>query len=69
VSQRFNLSDWTLHHRTLVGFLLLAIEEKTSPAQAKADLERLGTFAGRVRPCTFREKKEKPERPMIKSLR
>ncbi|MFZ1898904.1 MAG: efflux RND transporter permease subunit, partial [Azonexus sp.] len=23
--QRFNLSDWTLHHRTLVGFLLLAI--------------------------------------------
>jgi len=25
VSQRFNLSDWTLHHRTLVGFLLLAI--------------------------------------------
>jgi multidrug efflux pump len=25
VRQRFNLSDWTLHHRTLVGFLLLAI--------------------------------------------
>jgi len=25
VSQRFNLSDWTLHHRTLVGFFLLAI--------------------------------------------
>ncbi len=25
MSQRFNLSDWTLHHRTLVGFLLLAI--------------------------------------------
>jgi multidrug efflux pump len=25
VSQRFNLSDWTLHHRTLVGYFLLAI--------------------------------------------
>jgi multidrug efflux pump len=25
VSQRFNLSDWTLHHRTLVGYLLFAI--------------------------------------------
>jgi len=25
VQQRFNLSDWTLHHRTLVGFFLLAI--------------------------------------------
>ena len=25
MSQRFNLSDWTLHHRTLVGFFLLAI--------------------------------------------
>ena len=25
MSHRFNLSDWTLHHRTLVGFLLLAI--------------------------------------------
>lgn len=25
MSQRFNLSDWTLHHRTLVGYLLLAI--------------------------------------------
>ena len=23
--QRFNLSDWTLHHRTLVGYLLFAI--------------------------------------------
>ena len=25
MSQRFNLSDWTLHHRTLVGYLLFAI--------------------------------------------
>jgi len=25
VSQRFNLSDWTLHHRMLVGFFLIAI--------------------------------------------
>ena len=25
MQQRFNLSDWTLHHRTLVGFFLLAI--------------------------------------------
>ncbi len=25
MSQRFNLSDWTLHHRTLVGFFLAAI--------------------------------------------
>ncbi|MBS1159036.1 MAG: Acriflavin resistance protein [Proteobacteria bacterium] len=25
MSQRFNLSDWTLHHRTLVGYLLAAI--------------------------------------------
>jgi multidrug efflux pump len=25
VSQRFNLSDWTLHHRTLVGYFLFAI--------------------------------------------
>jgi len=25
VSQRFNLSDWTLHHRTLVGYFLLVI--------------------------------------------
>jgi len=25
MSHRFNLSDWTLHHRTLVGFFLLAI--------------------------------------------
>jgi len=25
VSHRFNLSDWTLHHRTLVGYFLLAI--------------------------------------------
>lgn len=25
MSQRFNLSDWTLHHRTLVGFFLLII--------------------------------------------
>ncbi len=24
-SQRFNLSDWTLHHRTLVGYFLLVI--------------------------------------------
>ncbi|HSQ34516.1 MAG TPA: metalloregulator ArsR/SmtB family transcription factor [Candidatus Binatia bacterium] len=52
-----------------VRFLLLAIEEKTSPTQARADLERLGTFVGRVRPCIFREKKEKPERPLAKSLR
>jgi multidrug efflux pump len=25
VTQRFNLSDWTLHHRVLVGFLLVTI--------------------------------------------
>lgn len=25
MSQRFNLSDWTLHHRMLVGFFLIAI--------------------------------------------
>jgi multidrug efflux pump len=25
MQQRFNLSDWTLHHRTLVGFFLFAI--------------------------------------------
>ena len=25
MNQRFNLSDWTLHHRTLVGYLLFAI--------------------------------------------
>ena len=25
MNQRFNLSDWTLHHRTLVGFFLFAI--------------------------------------------
>ncbi len=25
MTHRFNLSDWTLHHRTLVGFFLLAI--------------------------------------------
>ena len=25
MSQRFNLSDWTLHHRTLVGYFMLAI--------------------------------------------
>jgi len=25
VSHRFNLSDWTLHHRTLVGYFLLAL--------------------------------------------
>jgi len=25
VTHRFNLSDWTLHHRTLVGFLLAAV--------------------------------------------
>ena len=25
MSQRFNLSDWTLHHRTLVGYFLLAV--------------------------------------------
>jgi len=25
VSHRFNLSDWTLHHRTLIGFFLVAI--------------------------------------------
>ena len=25
MSQRFNLSDWTLHHRTLVGYFLLVI--------------------------------------------
>ena len=25
MNTRFNLSDWTLHHRTLVGFFLLAI--------------------------------------------
>ena len=51
-----------------VRFLLLAIEEKTSPAQAKADVDRLATFVGRPRPCAFREKKEKPERPLAKSL-
>lgn len=25
MSQRFNLSDWTLHHRTLVGYFMLAL--------------------------------------------
>jgi multidrug efflux pump len=25
MNQRFNLSDWTLHHRTLVGYFLFAI--------------------------------------------
>ena len=25
MTHRFNLSDWTLHHRTLVGFFLFAI--------------------------------------------
>ena len=25
MTQRFNLSDWTLHHRTLVGFLLAVV--------------------------------------------
>lgn len=25
MSHRFNLSDWTLHHRTLVGYFLFAI--------------------------------------------
>jgi len=52
-----------------VRFLLLAIEEKISPAQAKADSERLGTFAGRIRPCAIREEKVRSDRPAAKSLR
>ena len=52
-----------------VRFLLLAIEEKISPAQAKADAERMGTFAGRIRTCAVREKKVKPESSAAKSLR
>ena len=50
-------------------FLFLAIEEKISPDLAKADAERLGTFAGRIRPCNVREKKGKSERSAAKSLR
>lgn len=43
-------------------FLLLAIEEKISPAQARTDAERLGTFAGRLRSCTIKDKKTKSEK-------
>jgi len=51
-----------------VRFLLLAIEEKISPAQARADYERLSTF-GRRRPCVLNGKIEKSERSATKSIR
>jgi len=35
-----------------VRFLLLAIEERISPKQARLDLERLATFGGREKACS-----------------
>jgi ArsR family transcriptional regulator len=34
-----------------VRFLLLAVEEKISPVQARLDLDRLAVFGGRERAC------------------
>jgi hypothetical protein len=52
-----------------IRFLLMAVSEKISPEQARADQERLIAFGRKGRPCVGKEKKSKPGRPAVKSLR
>jgi ArsR family transcriptional regulator len=52
-----------------VRFLLMAISEKISPAQARKDHERLCAFGRTGRPCAGSDKKAKPERSTVKALR
>jgi ArsR family transcriptional regulator len=52
-----------------IRFLLMAISEKISPEQARRDQERLCAFGRNGRPCVGNEKKPKPGRSAVKSLR
>jgi ArsR family transcriptional regulator len=45
-----------------IRFLLLAIEERISPEQARLDLDRLAAFGGRSNACRTKGKKDKLKR-------
>jgi ArsR family transcriptional regulator len=52
-----------------IRFLLMAINEKISPAQARMDRERLSAFGAKGRPCAGADKKAKTEKAAARSLR
>jgi ArsR family transcriptional regulator len=45
-----------------IRFLLLAIEERMPPMQARLDRERLAAFGGREKPCSVKTAKKRSER-------
>jgi len=51
-----------------IRFLLMSINEKYSPVQARTDRDRLNVFGRKGRPCAVIEKKVKTERSALKSL-
>jgi ArsR family transcriptional regulator len=50
-----------------IRFLLMAISEKISPAQARTDRERLLAFGRKGRPCAPDEKNARPTRSALKT--
>jgi ArsR family transcriptional regulator len=53
---RLNEGDLFIRH------LLLAVEERISPQQARLDRERLAAFGGREKPCSVKTAKKRNER-------
>jgi ArsR family transcriptional regulator len=51
-----------------VRFLLMAVAERFSPAQARSDLDRLNAFGSSGRPCSANEKRGRKDKLVTKSL-
>jgi ArsR family transcriptional regulator len=51
-----------------IRFLLISVNEKYSPLQARTDLDRLNVFASSGRPCAMNQKKKKSEPWIAKPL-
>jgi ArsR family transcriptional regulator len=51
-----------------IRFLLMAIGEKYSPAQARSDLDRLNAFGHSGRPCAMNKKKKRSEKSIAKPM-
>ena len=51
-----------------IRFLLMSINEKYSPVQARTDLERLNVFGCSGRPCAMNQKKKNGEQLIAKPL-
>jgi ArsR family transcriptional regulator, arsenate/arsenite/antimonite-responsive transcriptional repressor len=51
-----------------VRFLLMAVSERFSPAQARSDLDRLKAFGSSGRPCAGNKKKAKRDPLVVKPV-